>query len=1155
MEIKHIKLNIEMSPRGVDELKSIYSGKGVSKYELPLVMFPENQEFTADISIVDAMVWINIVCEDISVLLKGKLDDNNFHCRSVTRGSVTNGRKVMVSFRHKVRKDIFHINDELKKRLDMWYEYINKMLQKSRENTYLFIYEGTVSRTADMWYIRVAGGGENPQVRNLNAGTADENGEPAFSFGKVERLENGVLAVKTDRQSGVNLIEGQSKIAVYDAAALITCRRMKNGLDKLCRGEAVNKRLTEFLFNPTAANTERGDNITLSPDSLLMKNMNTEQLSAVEGVLNAKDLYLIQGPPGTGKTTVIAEICYQNAIRGMKTLVVSQSNLAVDNAISRVMNHSEIRVLRKGDASRVEDEGLPFVEDNVVHTWIKCVSESARKMAADIDSRLETLKKYKDKLPEILRYAEDVRANARNRNYIESQVFFYKNVLEEADSKRNSFFELVSEAYEHESPQMAYNAREYYPSDFQIPNGIYNDVSEKFADIESDVTKIHELENELEMLNDYTAKFSKQMRFISRHVSVRRLENTAYEGIFYYTDRELAEDLYSEGEGIIKSIPYGIKSIVFRPKWGKVAAIYYRRAERFIAGIQHRTIKLAYKIHKLETDEEYMQNMDTFRLSLDALCQDYDSQYYTYKVKYDNMLNKLESVNKDYAYSVEVFREKISDKFFSAALENISPENPELYEIECAVNEYYSSKAGRYLKWQKILKEWCGKIGGNDLDYNALKQLYIDNANVIGITCIQSGTADFEKNYPYFDVVIIDESSKSTPPDIILPMLRGKKIVLVGDHKQLPPYIDNDAYDEISDDDSGLHELMKVSLFEELYESAPPDMRTMLFRQYRMHRDIAALINQFYINTDAGRLESPSDAPKNHCCQGGDISEENHVLWYDIKNAPEFYETRQNKSYYNVYEAECIKKILGMINKNLSENGADKSVGVITFYDAQVKLLEDKLLKSGYVNGLSNIELRIGSVDRFQGMEEDIIIISFVRNNSSHNIGFAKDCRRINVALSRARELLIIAGCSDNFTNSSDSNASEMFSQILDIVKKLDGIRDPENLKETVVSPVQYKKSGKTSAVNYSAYENDEEVQENSGGINILDYFILKAAYEFKGTRLTVGNISNALGMAPVFVRNRVAFLASQGCISCSGGVISLLENGEGTVNSFNHKE
>ena len=55
--------------------------------------------------------------------------------------------------------------------------------------------------------------------------------------------------------------------------------------------------------------------------------------------------------------------------------------------------------------------------------------------------------------------------------------------------------------------------------------------------------------------------------------------------------------------------------------------------------------------------------------------------------------------------------------------------------------------------------------------------------NVIGITCIQSGTKDFNENYPSFDVVIIDEASKSTPPDIILPMLKGRKIILVGDHK------------------------------------------------------------------------------------------------------------------------------------------------------------------------------------------------------------------------------------------------------------------------------------------------------------------------------------------------------------------------------------
>lgn len=1151
MDIKQIKLNIETSPRAVDELKIIYSKKKCSKYQLPLILLPEELDFPADISIVDNMVWINIICEEISILLKGKLDGKEFQCRSVSRGSVTNGRKINLSFVHKISEEFFHINPQLKKRLDMWYNYINIMLKKSRDNTYVFTFEEILTRNNDRWRIRVSGKCEYPQLKNMNVGIADDKNEPSFSFGKVEQFENEILIIKIERQPGVILTEGRTKIAVYDAASHITAKRMKNGLDKLCRGEAVNKRLTDFLFNPSAANIERGDNITLSLEDLLMKTMNTEQLAAVEGVLNAKDLYLIQGPPGTGKTTVIAEICYQNAVRGLKTLVVSQSNLAVDNAISRVMNHNEIRVLRKGNASRVEDEGLPFVEDNVVHTWINCVCESSGKMAVDINLRLDGLKKNKDRLPEILKYAEDVRENFSNKDHFESQVFFYKNVLDEADTNREKFLELINEAYENENEQRTYDARNFYPADFKIPNNIYNDISEKFSDIESDVKKIHELEQELEMLNEYTEKFVRQMNFINRHVSNRIMENFAYEGIFYYTDKELADNLYTEGEGIIKSIPYGIKSIVFRPKWGRVAAIYYRRAESFVTGIQHRTIKLCAKIHLIENNEEFRFNVEAFRLSLDALCQDYDSQYYTIKMKYDNIRQELHNIIKEYDYSVELFREKISDKFFSAAIGTVSAKNPVLCEIECSVNEYYSAMTQRYLKWLEILEQWREKISGNDVNYNALKQLYIENANVIGITCIQSGTVDFERNYPSFDVVIIDESSKSTPPDIILPMLKGKKIVLVGDHKQLPPYIDSDAYDEVSEDNSNQHELMKVSLFEELYESAPSDMKTMLFRQYRMHRDIAGMINQFYKDTDAGRLESPSEAPKNHYCQGDTINERNHILWYDIKNIPEHYEAKQNKSYYNMYEVKCIKNILGMINSNLSANGSRKSVGVITFYDAQVRLIEDEIVGSGYFSGLSNIDLRIGSVDRFQGMEEDIIIISFVRNNGYHNIGFAKDSRRINVALSRAKELLVIVGCSENFADSSDITASGMFKEILEYARKLDGIRNPAELKEIEFSGTSRRKYEKISTTT-AEYSDNEVLTENvSDKINILDYFLLKSAYEFKNIRLTVNNISNVLGIAPVFIKSRTAYLASQGYISCICGVIKILDAGEKTITFF----
>ena len=78
----------------------------------------------------------------------------------------------------------------------------------------------------------------------------------------------------------------------------------------------------------------------------------------------------------TGKTTVIAEICYQNAIRGKKTLISSQSNLAVDNALSRLIHNPKIRVLRKGNLSRVEKEGEKYTENNVVDTWLNKTADS-----------------------------------------------------------------------------------------------------------------------------------------------------------------------------------------------------------------------------------------------------------------------------------------------------------------------------------------------------------------------------------------------------------------------------------------------------------------------------------------------------------------------------------------------------------------------------------------------------------------------------------------------------------------------------------------------------------------------------------------------------------------------------------------------------------
>ena len=104
-------------------------------------------------------------------------------------------------------------------------------------------------------------------------------------------------------------------------------------------------------------------------DLVFHNELNKFQKEAVTGAMTSNDLYVIQGPPGTGKTTVISEICHQNVKAGLRTLVASQANLAVDNALGRLLSHQDIRILRYGRTESIEEEGKKFIEENVALNW------------------------------------------------------------------------------------------------------------------------------------------------------------------------------------------------------------------------------------------------------------------------------------------------------------------------------------------------------------------------------------------------------------------------------------------------------------------------------------------------------------------------------------------------------------------------------------------------------------------------------------------------------------------------------------------------------------------------------------------------------------------------------------------------------------------
>ena len=378
-------------------------------------------------------------------------------------------------------------------------------------------------------------------------------------------------------------------------------------------------------------------------------------------------------------------------------------------------------------------------------------------------------------------------------------------------------------------------------------------------------------------------------------------------------------------------------------------------------------------------------------------------------------------------------------------------------------------------KWESFLSAPNKEL--REMVYNA----YVSSCNVIGATCSSIGeknrkgrpTAFFKQyldafpndKHIYFDIVIQDESSKATPAELALPLLYGGKSILIGDHRQLPPMIDRDEF--ISSMDVLESETPSVSIkeniqamrqyieshfdemekshFERLFLGADTSIKGTFNTQYRMHPDINDVIRQFYINDgglecglDSTEVNDPEMSNPSSRYHGifidGVIEPDTHVLWVDTTTP----EIKTGTSRVNYGEIEVIDRILELLSQTpsfaeyLSKMGSvlEQQIGLISFYGKQVTLLKE--LSHKY----QEIPTRVCSVDRFQGMERNIIIVSLVRSNIiaqtkeqkpdmncfgpsgyplQTSLGFAQSPNRLNVALSRAKRLLIIVGNSRHF--------------------------------------------------------------------------------------------------------------------------------------------
>lgn len=792
-----------------------------------------------------------------------------------------------------------------------------------------------------------------------------------FPFDKI-KAEEVLTFLKSKKSEKVSVIQAslpgdEAKINwLVDAVKKIT-----NPTDEP-NGKAANKNLGEFLIDTSKASPIVDENkVTVGSEFYhQVKNnellrLNESQRKAVLASIHCSDLALLQGPPGTGKTTVIAEIIWQIISQNPKhkILLTSETNLAVDNALDRLLNTKGvnqklvdfttlIKPLRFGKVGKMDEEGAKYSVDRIM-SWL-----DSTYIAEEIDD--EIIMEDSDE-----GFEEDAEKNSVENNAVQDWM-----------------------------KRIASRAKNTDP---------------KYATA----------------LKDWAMELS----FPKPEVKI------------------LFKEKYFEYSNIIGSTCSSSGSFSFKNEFSKLSL-----QKLFITYYKEKKYEESFKEIKSQIENGF--DNDDFSIE-DKICR-------RLRIK----PNELSGFLKKPTYTF------IQTIFFN-----------ELNELK-----YLNEKFPNSNKIPRLIARF-------GFQNNTEALLQINQSNTI-----------------LFDTVIMDEASKATPPEMLLPLCFGKRSIVIGDHRQLPPMLNEKDFKEALEEAGATElateidqEFLETSQFERmiLNENISPTIFARCNIQYRMHPDINEVIKQFYIddggleaadelkqganeNYSSGNSQKPDNVfSRHHGLYLKDfVSPDVHTIWVNVNGE----EKREGTSLFNDQEIDAVQKIIKLLKQAEGFNEfqshwdyikddfkrlQEQQIGVITFYGEQKKKLKAKLTGVG-------VPLKINSVDKFQGMERNIIIVSTVRSDkqvmtkndfqrvkeklnisllkdeggnviaTNNEIGFAKLPQRLNVALSRAKRLLIVVGNKNFFEQFTDSKGRPLYKNAISEIEKRGKIIEANQLTRLI---------------------------------------------------------------------------------------------------------
>lgn len=367
------------------------------------------------------------------------------------------------------------------------------------------------------------------------------------------------------------------------------------------------------------------------------------------------------------------------------------------------------------------------------------------------------------------------------------------------------------------------------------------------------------------------------------------------------------------------------------------------------------------------------------------------------------------------------------------------------------------------------LRDGLIELGEDAIAFNNAR--HYQGLNVVMGTCIGIGM-DWGLHHSGigFDTVIIDEAGKANLSETTVPMQLGKKFILVGDQKQLPPYMDKEEISSFLEESKRVNlkqeeveDALSSSLFEDFLkdENFPKESTVLLNYQYRMNPQIGDYVSELFYQNE---LKNGRGTEGQQCMLEGF----SHAVTFIDTSTIEYIDGRNiaheqgdpKTGWYNLHEIEIFKNSLLPKLEKLKTSDPNITVGVITPYRKQRSYLLELLRRT-------SLEGNAFTIDSIQGCEFDVVILSLVRSfnpkKGDRKVGFLDDMRRLNVALSRAKKRLIIIGnlhtlCAESAHSTGENNIGV---KPVEVFRKLREIRERTAEKTSLEVIKDKNKSGK----------------------------------------------------------------------------------------------